>query len=160
MLKFDEDKKQIEIRGVKDAIKAYALCERFILSTEARSSNNKEKIEYDTSLYDSYQPDFDYFSVAYVLSSSLPRRQSFIQYVVDETKDKVLRNKRSYDWLMCNACFENYTMFLLEQWWQHFVLDNANALVWKGFNKWIDSCKNANGFTFNLHNQNKAITVN
>jgi hypothetical protein len=158
MLKFDEDKKQIKIRGVKDAIKAYALCERFILSTEATTEKNKGI--YDTSIYDSYQPDFDYFTVGYVLSGTQRRRQLFIQYVVDETQDKEERNKRSYDWLMLNVCFENYTMFVLEQWWQHFVEGDDNALCWKGFEKWIDSCRNENGFTFHLHNQNKAFIVN
>ena len=132
---------------------AYAKCEEFIRSCEAKNSNNEalglSDNSVSTALYDSCVKDFDYYIVGCVLSMADGRRESFNSYVTEQAKGKADLQKRAYDWLMVNAVYENYTMFVLEQFKQAAITKNKDADVWNGFVHWIKSKTNGDGtFTF------------
>jgi hypothetical protein len=132
---------------------AYKKCENFIRSVEQKNENNmkndlvsKEKYE---DLYSECVDGFDYYIVGKVLSMAEQRRASFEKYVEELATDKSDRNERSYKWLMMNAVYENYTMFVLEQFKQAYITKDNDADVWSGFDSWIRSTHNDDGtFTF------------
>ena len=132
---------------------AYAKCEEFIRSCEAKNSNNEALNLADksvsTALYDSCVKDFDYYIVGCVLSMAEHKRDSFDDYVTAQAKGTADLQQRAYKWLMMNAVYENYTMFVLEQFKQAAITKDDNADVWKGFVHWMKTVTNADGtFTF------------
>ena len=98
---------------------SYKQCENFIRSVEQKNDNNIKNglvanEEYE-DLYSECVDGFDYYIVGKVLSMAEQRRASFEKYVEELATDKSDRNERAYKWLMMNAVYENYTMFVLEQ---------------------------------------------
>lgn len=132
---------------------AYKQCENFIRSVEQKNENNIKNglianEEYE-DLYSECVDGFDYYIVGKVLSMAEHRRASFEQYVEDLATDKADRNERAYTWLMMNAVYENYTMFVLEQFKQAYITKDEDADVWNGFVSWMKSTSNDDGtFTF------------
>ena len=132
---------------------AYKQCENFIRSVEQKNDNNIKNglvanEEYE-DLYSECVDGFDYYIVGKVLSMAEHRRASFEQYVEDLATDKADRNERAYKWLMMNAVYENYTMFVLEQFKQAYITKDEDADVWNGFVSWMKSTRNDDGtFTF------------
>ena len=132
---------------------AYKQCENFIRSVEQKNENNIKNglianEEYE-DLYSECVDGFDYYIVGKVLSMAEHRRASFEQYVEELATDKADRNERAYKWLMMIAVYENYTMFVLEQFKQTYIKKDENADVWNGFVHWIKSKANGDGtFTF------------
>ena len=142
---------------------AYAKCEEFIRSCEAKNSNNEALDLADksvsTALYDSCVKDFDYYIVGCVLSMAEHRKESFNSYVKEQATSKADLQQRAYDWLMINAVYENYTMYVLEQFKAAAITKDRNADVWNGFVHWIKSKANGDGtFTFFDETAN-ALTV-
>jgi|TARA_B110000090_G_C13251110_1_gene396443 hypothetical protein len=132
---------------------AYALCEMFIRSCEAKNENNKKlgivSETANSALYDECVANFDYYVVGKVLSMASNRKASFESYVESAANGKADRQQRAYKWLMMNAVYENYTMYILEQFKHAYITKDKNANVWNGFIEWIGSTKNSNGtFTF------------
>jgi len=132
---------------------AYKKCENFIRSVEQRNENNlKNGLVTDEAYEDLYSEciaEFDYYVVGKVLCMADNRQPSFEQYVEDSATDKEDRNERAYKWLMVNAVYENYTMFILEQFKQCYITKDDFADVWKGFISWIKSKRNEDGtYTF------------
>ncbi|MDC1380403.1 hypothetical protein N8315_02960 [Octadecabacter sp.] len=132
---------------------AYKQCENFIRSVEQKNENNfKNDLASNETYEDLYSEcvdGFDYYIVGKVLSMAEHRRASFEQYVEDLATDKSDRNERAYTWLMMNAVYENYTMFVLEQFKQAYITKDEDADVWNGFGSWIQSTRNDDGtFTF------------
>lgn len=139
-----------------DAEYCYLKACEFIRSVELHNTNNKaiglvnDYIEMD-DYYTDYVDDFDYNSVAKVLSCADNRIPSYWSYVIGnglsrKDREKTSQNERAYRWLMTNAVFENYSMFILEQFNAQLKNDNDN-IVWEGFPNWIRSknIKLANG---------------
>ena len=132
---------------------AYKKCENFIRSVEQKIENNIKNglvanEEYE-DLYSECVDGFDYYIVGKVLSMAEHRRASFEQYVEELATDKADRSERAYTWLMMNAVYENYTMFVLEQFKQAYITKDEDADVWNGFDSWIRSTRNDDGtFTF------------
>jgi len=133
----------------------YILTERFIRSSEAANGNNKKlglssaNGEIDTCLYDEFQRYFDYYLVAKTLSLIEPRKSSFEQYVEIDSSSKRDKQERAYTWLILNAVFENYSMWILDCFYNSRVKYNETADCWLGFDKWITNRTNADGtFTF------------
>ena len=132
---------------------AYKQCENFIRSVEQESENNiKNGLLSNKTYEDLYSKcvdGFDYYIVGKVLSMAEHRRASFEQYVEDLATDKADRHERAYKWLMMNAVYENYTMFVLEQFKQAYIAKDRDADVWNGFDSWMKSTRNDDGtFTF------------
>ena len=92
------------------------MAEKFIRSCESANTNNStnklNSIKGDSSLYDKYEADFDYFIVGKVCSLSENRQAHFTQFVETESTDEADRNERAYKWLMVNAVYELYTNFI------------------------------------------------
>ena len=93
---------------------AYAMAEKFIRSCESANtinSNNKlNSIKADSSLYDNYNADFDYFIVGKVCSLSENRQAHFTQFVeTDSTDEQVveMRQKRE-DGVMIKDLMKEY----------------------------------------------------
>ena len=132
---------------------AYKQCENFIRSVEQKNDNNIKNglvanEEYE-DLYSECVDRFDYYIVGKVLSMAEHRRASFEQYVEELATDKADRSERAYTWLMMNAVYENYTMFVLEQFKQAYITKDEDADVWNGFVSWMKSTRNDDGtFTF------------
>ena len=132
---------------------AYKQCENFIRSVEQKNDNNIKNglvanEEYE-DLYSECVDGFDYYIVGKVLSMAEHRRASFEQYVEELAIDKADRSERAYTWLMMNAVYENYTMFVLEQFKQAYITKDNDADVWNGFSSWMKSTRNDDGtFTF------------
>lgn len=132
---------------------AYKQCENFIRFVEQKNDNNIKNglvanEEYE-DLYSECVDGFDYYIVGKVLSMAEHRRASFEQYVEELATDKADRSERAYTWLMMNAVYENYTMFVLEQFKQAYITKDEDADVWNGFDSWIRSTRNDDGtFTF------------
>ena len=132
---------------------AYKQCENFIRSVEQKNENNIKNglvanEEYE-DLYSECVDGFDYYIVGKVLSMAEHRRASFEQYVEELATDKADRSERAYTWLMMNAVYENYTMFVLEQFKQAYITKDEDADVWNGFVSWMKSTRNDDGtFTF------------
>lgn len=130
-----------------DAEYCYLKACEFIRSVETHNENNKANdlvngyIDID-DYYTDYVEDFDYVSVAKVLSCADNRIPSYWSYVVGNGlsyKDRTTTpNERAYKWLMVNAVFENFSMFILETFNAKLKEDNDN-LVWEGFENWIKS---------------------
>lgn len=132
---------------------AYKQCANFIRSVEQKNENNNKNglvanEEYE-DLYSKCVDGFDYYVVGKVLSMAEHRSASFEQYVEELATDKADRSERAYTWLMMNAVYENYTMFILEQFKQAYITKDEDADVWNGFGSWMKSTRNDDGtFTF------------
>jgi hypothetical protein len=132
---------------------AYKKCEEFIRSVEQKNENNLKNGLVTDDAYEDLRSEciaeFDYYVVGKVLCMANNRKPSFEQYVEDSATDKEDRNERAYKWLMVNAVYENYTMFVLEQFKQAYITKDEDADVWSGFDSWIRSTRNDDGtFTF------------
>ena len=132
---------------------AYKKCEQLIRSVEQRNENNLKNGLVTDDAYEDLRSEciaeFDYYVVGKVLCMADNRQPSFEQYVEDSATDKEDRNERAYKWLMVNAVYENYTMFVLEQFKQAYITKDEDADVWSGFDSWIRSTRNDDGtFTF------------
>ena len=132
---------------------AYKQCENFIRSVEQKNDNNIKNglvaNEAYEDLYNECVDGFDYYIVGKVLSMAEHRRASFEQYVEELATDKADRSECAYTWLMMNAVYENYTMFVLEQFKQAYITKDEDADVWNGFVSWMKSTRNYDGtFTF------------
>ncbi len=129
---------------------AYKQCENFIRSVEQKNENHIKNGWLANEKYVGwYEDGFDYYIIGKVLSMAEHRRASFEQYVEDLATDKADRSERAYTWLMMNAVYENYTMFVLEQFKQAYITKDEDADVWNGFDSWIRSTRNDDGtFTF------------
>jgi len=144
---------------------AYAMAEKFIRSCESANTNNSNNklnsINGDSSLYDEYNADFDYFIVGKVCSLSENRLASFTKFVEEDSTDKADRNERAYKWLMVNAVYELYTNFLMDAFYYCYVDKDEDADVWKGYGSWCDSIRSeVNGKrVFNVFKQTQALQV-
>ena len=144
---------------------AYAMAEKFIRSCESANTNNSinklNSINGDSSLYDEYNADFDYFIVGKVCSLSENRQASFTQFVETDSTDKADRNERAYKWLMFNAVYELYTNFLMDAFYYCYVDADDDADVWKGYEFWCKSIRSeVNGKqVFNVFKQTQALQV-
>jgi hypothetical protein len=141
---------------------AYKQSEKFIRSVEKKNTNNLNNglvsDEVYEDLYSECVEEFDYYIVGKVLSMAEHRRTSFEQYVEDLATDKADRNERAYTWLMMNAVYENYTMFVLEQFKQAYITKDEDADVWSGFDSWIRNTRNDDGtFTFFADTQQQLV---
>ena len=144
---------------------AYAMAEKFLRSCESANTNNSinklNSINGDSSLYDEYNADFDYFIVGKVCSLSANRQASFMQTVEADSTDKADRNERAYKWLMVNAVYELYTNFIMDAFYYTYVDANEDADVWKGYGFWCNSIRSEiNGKrVFNVFKQTQALQV-
>jgi len=144
---------------------AYAMAEKFIRSCESANTNNSNNElnskKGDSSLYDNYNADFDYFIVGKVCSLSANRQANFMQTVEADSTDKADRNERAYKWLMVNAVYELYTNFIMDAFYYTYVDANEDADVWKGYGFWCNSIRSeVNGKrVFNVFKQTQALQV-
>ncbi len=144
---------------------AYTLAEKFIRSCECANTNNSNNglisVNQDSSLYDKYNADFDYFIVGRVCSLSANRQVHFTQTVETDSKDKKDRNERAYKWLIMNAVYELFTNFIMDAFYYTYVDADENADVWKGFEFWCDSIRSeVNGKrVFNVFKQTQVLQV-
>ena len=144
---------------------AYAMAEKFIRSCESANTNNSNNklnsINGDSSLYDEYNADFDYFIVGKVCSLSANRQASFTQFVETDSTDKADRNERAYKWLMFNAVYELYTNYLMDAFYYTYVDANEDADVWKGYGFWCNSIRSeVNGKrVFNVFKQTQELQI-
>ena len=141
---------------------AYKKCEEFIRSVEQKNENNLKNGLVTDDAYEDLRSEciaeFDYYVVGKVLCMADNRQPSFEQYVEDSATDKEDRNERAYKWLMVNAVYENYTMFVLEQFKQAYITKDEDADVWSGFDSWIRSTRNDDGtFTFFADTEQKIV---
>ena len=144
-------KTNVDFNDVILANYAYEQCEKFIRSCEAQNENNAKynlnSTNGDTSLYNKCVADFDYYIVGKVFS--FKTKSSFENYVENDATNKADLNERAYKWLMMNAVYENYSMYILEVFKHQYITKDRNADVWKGFENWVRSTKNDDGtFTF------------
>ena len=93
------------------------------------------------------------------------RKISFENCVEKEAIAKEDLNQRAYEWLMVNAVYENYTMYILECFRQTFVKPIPSSSLYNNFcdvfcfTSWIKSIRNENGtFTF-FADTNQPLTV-
>ena len=144
---------------------AYAMAEKFIRSCESANTNNSNNklnsIKGDSSLYENYNADFDYFIVGKVCSLSANRQASFTQFVEADSTDKADRNERAYKWLMVNAVYELYTHFIMDAVYYTYVDENEDADVWKGYGFWCNSIRSeVNGKrVFNVFKQTQELQI-
>ena len=148
---------------------AYTQCENFIRSVEQKNDNNIKNglvanEEYE-DLYSECVDGFDYYIVGKVLSMAEHRKISFENCVEKEAVTKEDINQRAYQWLMVNAVYENYTMYILECFRQTFVKPIPSSSLYNNFcdvfcfTNWIKSIRNDNGtFTF-FADTNQPLTV-
>ena len=144
---------------------AYAMAEKFIRSCESANTNNSNNElnskKGDSSLYDNYNADFDYFIVGKVCSLSANRQANFMQTVEADSTDKADRNELAYKWLMVNAVYELYTNFIMDAFYYTYVDANEDADVWKGYGFWCNSIRSeVNGKrVFNVFKQTQELQI-
>ena len=145
---------EVNFNDITVANYAYTKCEEFIRSCETANSNfinenhHLNNVNNEINLYDEYVAEFDYYIVGCVLSLNEDRIISFKNYV-EEINDGIEKNERAYNWLIFNAVYENYSMYILEVFKHQYITKDRNADVWKGFENWVRSTKNDDGtFTF------------
>ena len=124
---------------------AYDNAKAFLIASEKKES-----------IFRNYERSFNYLIVGRVLSMAENRKNHFEMNVEDKQNDL---NKLSYQWLLFNACFENYSYYILDCFKNVYVIDDRDALCWEGFTAWIRSKSNNNGkFTF-FEDSKDVITV-